>query len=307
MTKDEIRRRIWDKLERENIADFPRPCYGRIPNFKGSKQTALWLLKLPEFKEARCVFCPPDYVLKTVRDLVLREGKVLAAALPHAPKRGASGFVELHGPADTSIRGLKRYGRPLRTPVDLVVQGSVAVDWQGNRLGKGTGYGDQEIAYLRERGLLREGAKIITLVHDVQVVDDLSAVVEPHDVRVDYVLTPTRCIITEEGSGEVHKITIAPQWEALIAEGRKTVEGRLYRGRFRRIRRGDILRLGSVEVAVTAVIWYPNFEVMVAEEGRENLVPGAASDEEAVAMYRGIYSEAEERRYGAVAFRLMLH
>ena len=117
-------------------------------------------------------------------------------------------------------------------------------------------------------------------------------------------LTPTRCIITEEGSGEVHKITIAPQWEALIAEGRKTVEGRLYRGRFRRIRRGDILRLGSVEVAVTAVIWYPNFEVMVAEEGRENLVPGAASDEEVVRIYQGIYSKSEEQRYGVIAMRI---
>ena len=189
-----------------------------------------------------------------MRGLVLREGKVLAAALPHAPRRGTGGFVELHGPADTSIRGLKRYGRPLRTPVDLIVQGSVAVDRQGNRLGKGTGYGDREIAYLRERGLLKDGAKIVTLVHDAQVVDDLSAVMEPHDVRVDYVLTPTRCIITEEGTGGVHEITIASRWEALIARGRKTVEGRLYRGRFRRIRRGDVLRLGSVKVAVTAVM-----------------------------------------------------
>ena len=34
-TKDDLRKKIWDKLEEKNIADFPRPCHHRIPNFKG--------------------------------------------------------------------------------------------------------------------------------------------------------------------------------------------------------------------------------------------------------------------------------
>lgn len=299
--KDEIRRLIWDRLERADIADFPRPCYGRIPNFKGSQQVALWLLRLPEFSNARCVFCPPDFVLKSVRDLVLKEGKVLAAALPHM-----RGFVELTGEADTSIRGLARYGRPLKTPVDFVVQGSVAVDPYGNRLGKGTGYGDQEIAYLRKQGLLREGCKIATLVHDLQVVEDLSPFMEPHDIRVDYVLTPTRWFIATPGDGRVHEITIHKVWEEEIAAGRKKVEGRLWRGRFRQILRGDKLKLGSVETTVKVVVWYPSFKAMLIGEGVEAVIPKAGSLEEAMDVYRQIYSEAEEKRYGVVAFRLSL-
>ncbi|MDW8102274.1 MAG: 5-formyltetrahydrofolate cyclo-ligase [Anaerolineae bacterium] len=299
--KEEIRRSIWDRLEREDIADFPRPCYGRIPNFKGSQQVPLWLLRVPEFKSARCVFCPPDFVLKSVRDLVLREGKILAAALPHM-----RGFVELRGEADTSIRGLARYGRPLKTPVDFIVQGSVAVDPYGNRLGKGTGYGDQEIAYLKGRGLLREGCKVATLVHDVQVVEDLSPFMEPHDVRVDYVLTPTRWFITTPGAGKVHEVKVHKTWEEEIVAGRKRVEGRLWRGRFRQILRGDRLKLGSVEAMVRAVVWYPSFEAMLRGEGLEAVIPGARSLEEALRVYREIYSEAEEKRYGVVAFRLYL-
>jgi 5-formyltetrahydrofolate cyclo-ligase len=300
-SKEEIRRSVWERLEREDIADFPRPCYGRIPNFKGSCEASLWLLRLPEFRNAKCVFCPPDYVLKSVRDLVLREGKVLAAALPHM-----RGFVELIGPADTSIRGLARYGRPLKTPVDFVVQGSVAVDPFGNRLGKGTGYGDQEIAYLKERGLLQEGFKIATLVHDAQVLEDLSPLMEQHDIPVDYVLTPSRWFIATPGDGRAHEITIHKVWEEEIAAGRKKVEVRLWRGRFRSIFRGDRLKLGSVEAKVEAVVWYPSFRAMLAGEGVERVIPGARSEEEALEVYRRIYSQTEEERYGVVAFRLSL-
>ena len=35
-----IRKRIWDLLERENIASFPRPVHHRIPNFVGAAMAA---------------------------------------------------------------------------------------------------------------------------------------------------------------------------------------------------------------------------------------------------------------------------
>jgi 5-formyltetrahydrofolate cyclo-ligase len=102
-------------------------------------------------------------------------------------------FLEIHPsdkPISTTIKGLFKHGVPLVTPVDLIIQGSVAVDRRGNRLGKGKGYGDKEIAYLRERGLARPNVKIVTIVHEVQVVDDLFTLVDENDVPVDYILTP---------------------------------------------------------------------------------------------------------------------
>ena len=201
ITKAQIRQMIWDKLEREGIAAFPRPCHGRIPNFVGNREATMRLLELEEFQKARCVFCAPDHALRAARDLVLAQGKVLAAATPHMKS-----FVELRGRVNTSIRGLIKHGRPLRTPVDLIVQGSVAVDLKGNRLGKGKGYGDREIAYLKERGLARPDVKVVTIVHDAQIVDDLSALVTEEDVPVDYILTPTRCIPTS-GSTDRQRIS----------------------------------------------------------------------------------------------------
>ena len=35
-TKAAIRQRIWDHMERNDLANYPRPVHHRIPNFKGA-------------------------------------------------------------------------------------------------------------------------------------------------------------------------------------------------------------------------------------------------------------------------------
>uniref|UniRef100_A0A8C2RGV0 Methenyltetrahydrofolate synthetase domain containing n=1 Tax=Capra hircus TaxID=9925 RepID=A0A8C2RGV0_CAPHI len=40
VSKQDIREWIWDYMESQNLADFPRPVHHRIPNFK-SKKTLL--------------------------------------------------------------------------------------------------------------------------------------------------------------------------------------------------------------------------------------------------------------------------
>jgi len=188
MDKHEIRRKIWSSLEEKEITDFPRPCFGRIPNFKGARSVSDKIKRLSEFKKATCVFCAPDIVLKRIREIVLEEGKVLAVALPHIKD-----IVEIRERKDirvaTTIKGFAKYGKPLKTTIDLFVQGSVAVDRNGNRLGKGKGYGDKEYSILKERGLLQKDVKVVTIVHDLQIVDDMSNLMGQWDIKVDYILT----------------------------------------------------------------------------------------------------------------------
>ncbi|XP_047385682.1 methenyltetrahydrofolate synthase domain-containing protein isoform X4 [Sciurus carolinensis] len=40
ISKQDIREQIWDYMESQNLADFPRPVHHRIPNFKGSARAA---------------------------------------------------------------------------------------------------------------------------------------------------------------------------------------------------------------------------------------------------------------------------
>jgi 5-formyltetrahydrofolate cyclo-ligase len=193
MTKDDIRRRIWNYLEDNDLVTFPRPCYGRIPNFAGSEQAGERIRDVLEFTKATCIFCAPDRVLKRIREIVLEEGKILAVALPHM-----TDFLQIeerkHIGQATNIKGFRRFGMPLETKVDFFVQGSVAVDLNGNRLGKGKGYGDQEWEHLKKYRLIGGTEKTVTVVHEEQIVDDLSELMEKWDKRIDYILTPVRVI-----------------------------------------------------------------------------------------------------------------
>ncbi len=205
MDKREIRERIWRLLEERGVAAFPRPVYGRIPNFVGAERAAERLFETPEWRRAKVVKVNPDAPQRPVRLRALQEGKILIMATP----RMREGFLLLdprvippryYRDAST-IRGAFRWGRRLtldelsRIKIDLIVTGSVAVDKSGGRLGKGEGYAELEYAVLRELGSVTEDTPVATTVHDLQVVDTVPR--EPYDLTVDIIATPTRLIRVE--------------------------------------------------------------------------------------------------------------
>lgn len=202
-SKQAIRERIWTRMERERIARFPRPVHGRIPNFAGAKEAAQRLADLPVFHRARVVKVNPDAPQLPVRRAALEAGKLLLMPAP----RLRGGFVLIDPgrigrsnlKAAASISGAFRYGREvdlndLPRP-DLIVAGSVAVAPNGARIGKGEGYSEMEFAILRELGLANDRTPIATTVYDVQIVNAIA--LEPYDVRVDLIVTPTRVIHTK--------------------------------------------------------------------------------------------------------------
>ncbi len=79
------------------------------------------------------------------------------------------------------------------TVIDLVLVPGVAFDASGGRLGHGAGYYDRFFARLEKSGARprRWG-----LAHDIQVVDEVP--VEPWDVPMDVVVTPSRVISVGE-------------------------------------------------------------------------------------------------------------
>jgi 5-formyltetrahydrofolate cyclo-ligase len=77
-------------------------------------------------------------------------------------------------------------------PVDLVICGSVAVNCNGVRLGKGGGYADLELALLVE-AVVSQRTVVATTVHGSQVVDEPLPETE-HDFRVDLIVTPDEVI-----------------------------------------------------------------------------------------------------------------
>jgi len=93
-----------------------------------------------------------------------------------------TGKFGIREPADTCEPLLQ--GGP-----DLVLVPGIAFDWQGRRLGRGQGFYDKLLSTAR-------GAKC-AVAFDEQIVAEVP--VEPHDIRVGYILTPTRWVEVHGG------------------------------------------------------------------------------------------------------------
>lgn len=71
-TKKDIRQKVWEFLEENSLVVFPKPCFNRVPNFKGCIDATLSLENLEEFKKAKTVQVTPDKAQETARFLTLR-------------------------------------------------------------------------------------------------------------------------------------------------------------------------------------------------------------------------------------------
>jgi len=61
-------------------------------------------------------------------------------------------------------------------------------------LGVGKGFTDLEWMCLYENGLLRANCKVVTLVHPLQIVEDLKQYALESDLKVDMIVTPDEVI-----------------------------------------------------------------------------------------------------------------
>ena len=202
MTKDALRRRVWQLLVARRVARFPFPIDDRIPNFVGAEAAAARAALLPEWRAARRLKCNPDAPQRPVRLCALRDGKIVFMAVPRL--RAERCFIKLDPrrlegrlPEASTIGGATKLGEPVGPDalgrIDLVVAGSVAVNASGRRLGKGGGDSDLEWALARELEVVTARTPVLTTVHELQIVR-AAIPVTSHDVPVDLIVTPERVI-----------------------------------------------------------------------------------------------------------------
>ncbi|XP_031702410.1 methenyltetrahydrofolate synthase domain-containing protein isoform X2 [Anarrhichthys ocellatus] len=205
-TKWDIRQKVWDYIEDNNLANFPRPVHNRIPNFKGAFTACTKVSELQVFTQSTEVKVDPDKPLEGARLAVLQAQKTL---LVPTPRLRTGLFNKITPPLDaskeqlricSSSQGVRDFSVPVdldaTVKVDLVVVGSVAVSEKGLRIGKGEGFADMEYGMMASMGAVNESTVVVTIVHDCQVVDIPEDIIESHDLTVDYILTPTRVIKT---------------------------------------------------------------------------------------------------------------
>ncbi|KAI6656627.1 Methenyltetrahydrofolate synthase domain-containing protein isoform X2 [Oopsacas minuta] len=203
ITKASIRHKIWKHLEDSNIALHPRPVFSHIPNYRGATEACDNITKLDAYKYATSIKVNPDKSQEELRFLALRDRKQLYVPTPRL-KNGLLNYIQLPEPSTKAIRrcasynGISEFGREIdlddEIRIDLVVTGCVAVSREGWRIGKGEGYADLEVAMMLLLRIMTPEILIITSVHDSQVVEIPESIMQPHDIPVDIIVTPTQVI-----------------------------------------------------------------------------------------------------------------
>jgi 5-formyltetrahydrofolate cyclo-ligase len=172
-----------------------RAAVSRPQHAAGSQRVCARLHRLPELSGARCVLGYAATQNEVDIDAALRSllSRGITVALPwvEGSRLGVGRVGDLSSDVTAGWRGVRepRFDRraPLRPHLlDAVIAPGVGFDLDGNRLGYGGGHFDRLLSQLRR------GAVVIGVAFDVQVVSRLP--VEPHDRRVDVVVTPTRTL-----------------------------------------------------------------------------------------------------------------
>lgn len=220
--KASLRRRVWTRLDEEGASRFPG-AEGRIPNFVGAEAAAERLRASEEWDRARTIKANPDSPQWPVRQRALQDGKIVYMAVPKLAERDPFFLLDPDDLADpprraSSIKGASRSARTVDVddldPVDLVVTGCVAVSPDGSRLGKGGGFSDLEYAVAREAGLVGETTPIVTTIHELQLLDAGEIPMTDHDIPVDVIVTPGRCLRPEATPDRPRGV----KWEQLTEE-----------------------------------------------------------------------------------------
>jgi len=94
-----------------------------------------------------------------------------------------------------------------------------------------------------------------------------------------------------------------------IKSGKKKVEGRLNKGSFAEMKKGDIVewfddKKRKVKTKIVKLVYYKTFEKMIRTERLKNVLPEQTRILNGVNVYYEFYTPEDEKKYGIVAIRI---
>ena len=101
-------------------------------------------------------------------------------------------------------------------------------------------------------------------------------------------------------------IDVQEPYYSYIISGKKTVEGRINKGKFAILNKGDIILLGKEEIQFRVIkkTIYNTFEQMINSEGIENVIPDKKDVKDAINVYYTFYTRKQEKEFGVVAIKI---
>lgn len=107
---------------------------------------------------------------------------------------------------------------------------------------------------------------------------------------------------------QIFKYTIKEPSFTLRKNRIKKIEGRLCKNTFCNIKSNDVILFRNnnryIETHVVKVTYYKNFYEMLLNEGIKNVTPLSDNIDDSLSIYRKIYRQDNENKYGVIAIHL---
>jgi len=113
----------------------------------------------------------------------------------------------------------------------------------------------------------------------------------------------------------LYKKHVSEPWFSLIKNGVKTVEGRLNKGDFAQMKKGDIVVWYSnqpdndqnmVKTRIVNINHYKSFHEYLKAERLKNTLPVIKTIKDGEKIYYQYFSKNDEKKYGVLAIRMKL-
>ncbi|KPU79966.1 uncharacterized protein Dana_GF18214, isoform B [Drosophila ananassae] len=204
-TKRSLRVQTWKKIQEGKVGIGFNNIFNRIPAFVDADKAASLLINEEEFKKAQHIKVNIDRALHDFKEKALLADK--SVYLPSTRDSSAL-CLKVDVPADATeeqkkealrVQDIQKFRSEIALDsglkLDMVVIGSVVVSREGYRIGRGNGFADLDIGLLIELGAITPQTVIVTIVHDLQVLDTLPLnLFQKYDTPVDIIVTPTEVI-----------------------------------------------------------------------------------------------------------------
>lgn len=106
------------------------------------------------------------------------------------------------------------------------------------------------------------------------------------------------------------EVNVNKVWFEYIKKGYKKIDGRLNKGKFIKLKKGDKIKFvnkdESFDVDIIDIRYYPNFRQYLIMEGLLNTLPNIFSIDEGIILYRQIYTIKDEKYYGVLSIEFKL-
>ena len=106
------------------------------------------------------------------------------------------------------------------------------------------------------------------------------------------------------------EINVSEPWFTYIKDNKKKIEGRLNKGVFATLKKGDIIKFTnndkSVTVKIKKIVKYNTFEEYLSQEGLKRTLPKVLTIKEGCDIYYKYYTKEQEKEFKILAIYIKL-